>query len=167
MTHATSPYPTRGEPDGRLLALAALTPPLERLATDIAGLMDAHHLESAEISLSGETTGSITLRSDAKSGLSVKIAGALGGDDQPPSGTPYYAHYNGEYFWRPTPDSEDFVRDGSSVRAGQLVGWAMGESKDMSFGIRADQDGTIHLVAPHASKVKEGETLLYLIEGRQ
>lgn len=164
MTHPTTPYPKRGDPDSRLIALAKLAPPLERLARDVADLMSAHHLESADISLTG---GTISLTSSVKSGLSVSLHGPIAENEQVPSGTPYYAHYNGEYFWRPTPDSDDFVKDGDTVRAGQLVGWAMGESKDMSFGLRADQDGVIHLVAPHASKVKEGETLLFLIEGRQ
>lgn len=167
INHATSPYPQRGEPDGRLIALAKLAPALEHLAKDVAVLMNDHHLESAEIALEGGTNGTITLKRSQKSGLSVTLHGSLAAHDQPLSGTPYYAHYNGEYFWRPTPESDDFVRDGDQVRAGQLVGWAMGESKDMSFGLRADQDGMIHLVAPHASKVKEGETLLYLIKGRQ
>jgi len=162
-----NPYPTRGSRDNRLVALEQLAEPLQSLAKDVAELIDQHHLDTATISLNGELDGTIQLKNVPESGISLEVNGSVGESGTIPSGTPYYAHYSGEFFWRPSPDSEDFVKSGDTVRAGQLVGWAMGESKDMSFGLRADQDGIIQLIAANATKVTQDKTLLYYIKELQ
>jgi biotin carboxyl carrier protein len=161
-----TPYARRGELDASLEALAQVASPLRGLAADAAELMKTHRLREATITIDGPATiaGTITLHGAPQANISVTLTGNVGDSADAVAGTPYYASYSGEFFWQATPDSEPFVKSGERVKSGQLVAWAMGESKDMSFGLRAETSGIIHLLAPNASKVREGESLLFSIE---
>ena len=169
----SNPYGKRGEVSPDLEALEAIALPLQELANHQAALMAEPPIPglligSVKIIIEGkdELSGTIHLQQAAAgSGISIELSGKLGEGLPQYKGTPIMAEYNGEWYWRPTPDSPDFISDGQRVRQGDIVGWSIGESKDMQWGFRADEDGIIHMVAPHGSKV-EAETILFYIEGK-
>lgn len=169
----TNPYGKRGEVSPDLEALEAIALPLQELANQQAVLMAEPPIPglligSVKIIIEGkdELSGTIHLQQPAAdSGISIEISGKLGEGLPQYKGTPIMADYIGEWYWRPTPDSPDFVNDGQRVRQNDRIGWAIGESKEMQWAIRADEDGIVHMVAPHGSKVAE-ETILFYIEGK-
>ncbi len=162
----SSPYPVRGEIEPNQAQLDKLMPALREAAQDAAELMVKHHFDEGVVRLSDDNpklAGEISFKREPQGqGLSLELSGKLGGNLPQFRGRPYTAGYTGEFYYREPNGVKNFATDGQRVHQGKIVGWAVGEAKDQQYGVRAEEEGIIQLVAKDGAKVTEDDVLFYI-----